>query len=206
MSAIDSRYWHECNRTDPYVDINEHLPTLYDYTKRCNVVVECGVRWPISSYAFARGLRGNAKGKLYMIDPDNKTDAVNEFLAIASSEGVSAEFIHGSDLECPRIETDLLFIDTWHVYAQLKRELAYWHSSVRSYIIMHDTTVDEWNGETVRAGLDGVKESRESGFPLEEIRKGLWPAIQEFLDAHPEWTLEKRYTNCNGLTILKRIA
>jgi hypothetical protein len=35
---------------------------------------------------------------------------------------------------------------------------------------------------------------------------GLWLAIEEFLFAHPEWTLAERRTNCHGLTVLKRVA
>lgn len=207
MDSIESRYQYECARGfDQEGDINEHLPTLYDYTTRCNVVVECGVRTPVSSYAFARGLKGNPKGKLHMIDQRNESEAINQFLGIVRREGLDAEFIHASDIVCPPIETDLLFIDTWHVYGQLKRELAHWHASVRSYIIMHDTTVDGLYGETLRNGWDPVKQSEEFGIPVDEICRGLWPAIEEFLRDHPEWILERRYTNCNGLTILKRIA
>ena len=35
--------------------------------------------------------------------------------------------------------------------------------------------------------------------------QGLWPAVEEFLNEHSEWQLETRYTNNNGLTILKRV-
>ena len=113
---------------------------------------------------------------------------------------------HSSDLACAPIETDLLFIDTWHVYAQLKRELAHWHSSVKKYILIHDTTVDEWYGESVRGNADSQRQSRETGFPVEEIRKGLWPAIVEFLRVHPEWKLTERLMNNNGLTVLSRVS
>ena len=41
--------------------------------------------------------------------------------------------------------------------------------------------------------------------PVEEIEKGLWPAVEEFLENNDNWELEKKYENCNGLTILKRI-
>jgi len=35
---------------------------------------------------------------------------------------------------------------------------------------------------------------------------GLWPAVEEFLAEHPsEWALQHRYTNNNGLTVLKRV-
>ena len=69
---------------------------------------------------------------------------------------------------------------------------------------MHDTTVDEIHGETVRLGWDAVKQSKESGFSVEEIRKGLWPAVLEFLHNNQEWYLKERFINNNGLTILAR--
>ena len=36
-------------------------------------------------------------------------------------------------------ETDLLFIDTWHDYLQLKKELFRHSNKVKKYIILHDT-------------------------------------------------------------------
>ena len=40
---------------------------------------------------------------------------------------------------------------------------------------------------------------------VQEILKGLWPAVDEFLQNNPNWILHERFTNNNGLTILKRI-
>jgi hypothetical protein len=196
-----SKYAEKCRISS---DINEHLPTLYEYTKKCDSVVECGVRNIVSSYAFGAGLVGNPNNKYHLVDP-YKSGQIDNFLNLCKTESVNAEFIHGSDIECHLVETDLLFIDTWHVYGHLKRELAYWHSSVRKYIIMHDTTVDEWLGETIRCQWNAVEQSKSTGIPVHEINKGLWPAIEEFLNEHPEWKIEKRYTNNNGLTILVRI-
>jgi cephalosporin hydroxylase len=184
-------------------DINEHLPVLYDYAKKCSSVVECGVRTIVSSYAFALGLKNTSGNKLTMVDPSG-SPSMPGFLKLCESEGVNAQFWNQSDLECPLIQTDLLFIDTWHVYGQLKRELARWHSSVNKYIIMHDTTVDEWYGETIRIGWNAEQQSKQYGIAVDEIKKGLWPAIEEFLTSHPEWVIEKRLRNNNGLTILKR--
>ena len=186
-------------------DINEHLFTLYEYARQCDSIVECGVRTAVSSYAFALGLKGNPKNTLRLIDIKYQSNSVNTFLRRAKSEGVNADFTHASDIECERNESDMVFIDTWHIYGHLKRELAYWNEYARKYIIMHDTTVDAVVGETIRNKWNAVEQSKTSGIPIEEINKGLWPAIEEFLADHPEWILEKRYTNCNGLTILKRI-
>ena len=200
VSQLDMCYKEQCATPS---DINEHLPTLYSYSLRCNTIVECGVRNIVSSYAFAKGLL-KRPNRYYMVDPYKSTN-IDSFLNMCKNEGIVTEFIHKSDLDCPRVETDLLFIDTWHVYAQLKRELKYWHKYVKKYIIMHDTTVDEWEGETIRAGWDAHEQSQSSGFPVEEINKGLWPAIAEFVENNKEWVISERYFNNNGLTILSRI-
>lgn len=184
-------------------DINEHLTTLHEYAKQCTSIVECGVREIVSSYAFASALIGTPNNSLTMIDL-YESDKMKPFIALCQQEGVNASFIEGSDTTCTPVETDMLFIDTWHVYAHLKRELAHWHSVVRKYIALHDTTVDEIYGESIRGGANTAQQSRETGYPEHEIRRGLWPAVTEFLSAHPEWKIEKRYTHNNGLTILAR--
>ena len=201
MSVIRQRYNEKCNT---WSDIYEHLPTLYKYALDCNHITECGVRFVTSSYAFAYGLLHKENAKLVQVDP-SLSNEVRVFKEECDQENVPTIFYNQSDLDCPIESTDLLFIDTWHIYAQLKRELSRWHSSVNKYIIMHDTTVDEWSGESVRCGQNTEDQSRESGFPEEEIRKGLWPAIEEFLRDHPEWILKERFTNNHGLTVLARV-
>ena len=200
-SLITSRVKRLCSTPS---DIHEHLPILRDHAAKCASVVACGVYDLPSSYAFAAGLLGTPGASLTLID-SHLSEKIPGFLDTCAREGLFARFVHGSDLGVEPFPTDLLFIDTWHVYAQLKRELAHWHASVRKYILLHDTTVDEWYGETVRGNADAERQSQETGFPVEEIRKGLWPAIVEFLREHPEWTLEARYPNNNGLTILSRV-
>lgn len=202
MSTIQNNYVRACNTPS---DINEHLPTLNEYAKQCDHITECGVRGVVSSWAFANALLGRPSVKLVQVDPDTNQNVV-DFGNICRENGIPCVFYNESDLTCPMEQTDLLFIDTWHVYGQLKRELERWNSHVTKYIIMHDTTVDEWQGETIRNGWNAEEQSKQFGFPVHEINMGLWPAVVEFLGAHPEWNLEKRYTNNHGLTILKRIA
>jgi len=184
-------------------DINEHLPTLYKYALECNHITECGVRKAVSSYAFGLGLHGKDNNKLIQVDI-LKSDDVEAFADECEYDGINTIFYEGSDLECPMEETDLLFIDTWHIYGHLKKELARWHPYAKKYIILHDTTVDGEHGESIRLGSNIAEESKASGLPEEEIRKGLWPAVEEFLAEHPTWILKERYTNNNGLTVLMR--
>jgi hypothetical protein len=195
---MDNLYNEKCRTPS---DINEHLPTLLEYALKCNTIVECGVRDVVSSYAFAKGLIGNKDNKFVMIDV-HKSKYVDPFLELCKENDVNASFVTGSDLECELVETDMLFIDTWHIYGQLKREFAYWKDSVKKYIVMHDTTTYEKTGE---GSWCAEESSRVRNMPVPDIMKGLWPAIQEFLSENKNWVIERRYTNNNGLTILKRI-
>jgi hypothetical protein len=201
MSLLEFNYRNKCSEPS---DINEHLPTLREYGEKCNHITECGVRSVVSSYAFATALKGKNKNKLIQIDISGN-GKIHNFKKECENEGVNVIFYEMSDLTCPLEQTDLLFIDTWHVYGHLKRELNRWHSYVNKYIILHDTTVDEWFGETIRNGWNAEQQSLLYGIPVEEINKGLWPAVEEFIQNNKEWVIEKRYINNNGLTILKRV-
>ena len=194
-------------------DINEHLPTLYRYAKECDRIMETGVRGCISSWACLCGLMDSVSERpKYLFLNDIDTCDIGELLECSrqlSSPPVQVEYqwINNLELDLPsRVEpVDMIFIDTWHIYGQLKRELAKFAPWTRKYIIMHDTTVDEFQGETIRAGFDADAQAISSGFPKHEILCGLGMAISEFLEQHPEWILKEKYTNNNGLTVLQRI-
>jgi len=186
-------------------DINEHLPTLEKYARECESILELGVRGVTSSWAFSHGLLNNNKPNKMLIMNDIDECNIFELLYKTANTDLKINYywINDLNLELDN-EVDLTFIDTWHVYGQLKRELAKFSKITKKYIIMHDTTVDEWYGETIRNDWNAIEQSIQSGFSLEEINKGLWPAIEEFLQDNPDWKLRKRFTNNNGLTILER--
>ena len=99
---------------------------------------------------------------------------------------------------------DLVFIDTLHVYGQLKRELEKFSKIAETYIILHDTTVDAEYGEIIRQNLDFEKIKELTNFSDEELTKGLWPAVEEFIAKNNDWEIQKKFENNNGLTILKK--
>jgi len=204
MSSLNEMYEYHCKTPS---DIYEHLPVLYKYSKECSVIAECGVRSVVSSWAFAKGLKdsGNSNTKLIGIDLYYDQN-LNAFKNIVKANGINYYFILGNDIMVDIPKVDILFIDTWHVYAHLKRELEKHYNSVNKYIILHDTTVDGEYGETIRAGWNAAQQAIDSGYEESEICKGLWYAVEEFLIAHPEFVLKERLTNNNGLTILQRIS
>jgi len=214
MDIVEQKFSFLCSYPS---DINEHLATLSRYASECESVLETGVRGCVSSWALAHGLLMNSDGKgRRILLNDISPCPVHEFVEVMKQLDIEVAMEWKNNLEMVFAKDemyDLTFIDTWHVYAQLKRELELFSSVTRKYIIMHDTTVDEWDGETVRilrdyglisADWDPDIQSQRTGFPVEDIKKGLWPAITEFLDAHPEWELHERFTHNNGLTILRR--
>ena len=73
---------------------------------------------------------------------------------------------------------------------------------------MHDTTVDEFTSEAIRAQLseEKIKElSISSSMSVDDVKMGLWPAIDDFLKNNNDWVLHERFTNNNGLTVLKKV-
>jgi hypothetical protein len=190
-------------------DINEHLPILYKYASECESVLELGVRGVVSSWSLVAGLLNNGKNtkRRYILNDINECNII-ELLYYASDNkhnlDIRYQWINDLELDV-RENVDLTFIDTWHIYGQLKRELNKFSQVTNKYIIMHDTTLDGVYGETLRSGWDPVKQSQETGIPVDEITKGLVPAIEEFLANNKEWVLLEKLENNNGLTILKKI-
>src|ERR1039458_1636979 len=202
MSVIAAHYKLKCSTR---TDINRHLPTLYKYAKRCQSISEFGVRGIISTWAFLRGLLDNNNKTKELICVDIEIiRGMDEVQEIAGNNGISLKFLHHDSATCSIPSVDLLYIDTWHVYGHLKRELNNHHAKVRKYIIMHDTEIDSILGESLREGWNIKEQSEKSGYPEDDIRCGLRKAIDEFLAENPEWKLLRRYCHNNGLTILAR--
>lgn len=203
MDFVKNRFQTLCNNPS---DINEHLPTLFKYATNCESIIELGVRGCVSSWAFTYGLLNNNKLVKELLLNDIEKCDIDELLNATKNLDIKIDYIWINDLNLDvQKNYDLTFIDTWHVYGQLKRELEKYSKVTNKYIIMHDTTVDEYFGETIRNGWNAYDQSKITGFPVSEINCGLWPAVEEFLVNNKNWVLKERYTNNNGLTILERV-
>jgi hypothetical protein len=186
---IEETYTHLVNTES---DINQHLPTLKSYTEKCNNVTEMGVRDVVSTFALAMGL----PKKLISIDINHPSffgaeDKLNQIIAFANKNKIDFKFINANTLDIEIENTDFLFIDTKHTYEQLKQELNIHAKNVNKYIAFHDTTLFEFSDEEYSHNSE---------------KHGLWPAIEEFLELNQNWIIEEKFTNNNGLTILKNIS
>lgn len=213
MDHVKQMYDKHCNEPG---DIRDHLPMLCHLAQSCQVVCECGVRGVVSTWAFLHGflsshsnLNHQTTKRLYCVDIELSENITNllDFAPQLSSHNINVHFLqhNSATVELPEA-VDMLFIDTWHIYGHLKRELEFHHANVKKYIVMHDVEVDALDGEAVRCGQDIDSMATISGYPREEITKGLKPAIDEFLCAHNEWNISYFTPFCNGLMVLERMA
>lgn len=188
-------------------DINEHLPRLLELSLECGSVAEMGVRGAVSTWAFLYGLclakKTTDKKQFVCIDLDAPT-CLDQLCQLSHQCGIGFQFYKGDSATTTLPIVDMMFIDTWHVYAHLIRELEFHHNRVNKYIVLHDTEVDKFAGESIRENHNIQQKSKSSGYPEQDIMKGLYFAINEFLETHPEWSIKKHYTNNNGLTVLER--
>lgn len=179
-------------------DINEHLETLKKYTEECEVVIEMGVRSIVSTWAF---LAGTPK-KLISLDlynPSRFGGNLQEVYEAASLAEIDFTFVEQDSLTYNIDSCDLLFLDTWHDFLHLKKELTRHHTNVKKYIIFHDTVSFAYSDEK-NANEMGMLNQSETNLP-----KGLLPAIEEFLYHNKNWVIWEKKPNNNGLTVLKRV-
>ena len=178
-------------------DINEHFPAIIKYGQQCDSIIEMGVRSINSTWAW---LACNAKNGLHSYDlhhPSTWDGDLQSVYDTAEAYEIKFKFTEANVLNIDIEPTDLLFLDTWHVYDQLKAELARHHKQVKKYICFHDTTSFAHHGEATTSHHDFHGELTQG--------KGLWDAVSEFLEEYSnEWELVERFINNNGFTIIKR--
>ena len=190
MSYLQNHYLEKCAIRS---DINEHLPYLFKYAKNCESIIEMGTREGISVYALAYA----SPKKLISIDivPFEGSEYLKE---LCSQQGTEYEHLVGSSLNLEIPEVDFIFIDTEHSYLQLKSELKKHGNKAKKYLAFHDIVSFGYN-DSSSYGDQGLK--YEDG-ALE--KRGLIPAIQEFLIENPHWKIDLINTNNNGMLFLKR--
>jgi len=179
IKAIEAEYNRAINTPS---DINEHIKTLFDLACECDSIVEGGVRYVVSTWAFILGCAcrgGKVDSYCWTLIPE-----IQRAIDLCKNAGVPWSFYDGDWLEREIPECDMLFIDTNHFGMQLRRELEVHAPKARKFLVFHDTTTFG------TVGADGK-------------RPGLMVPINEII-AKGDWSLKFSHPHCNGLTVLEK--
>ena len=178
-------------------DINLHIPAIIELAKECDTITEMGVRGIVSTWAWLAGNPKNGLISYDLVDPSNWGGKIEDVYETAEAYSIPFKFIETNVLEIEIEETDLLFIDTWHCYDQLKLELSIHSNKVKKYICFHDTTTYAHTNEPLTSDHNWEDNTTQG--------KGVWDAVTEFLLENDKiWELVERFENNNGFTIIKR--
>jgi hypothetical protein len=165
-------------------DINKHLPILLEYGKKCETIVEIGLREGISTLAFIEACPKYLQSIDIEIDWSSK--AIQNLTKYAEIKGVEFHAILGDSRKGEIIPCDMLFIDGEHTYEAVKKELELHPKKVKKYIGFHDVVTFGYRNEVKREGKQGINY-----------------AIEEFLEANKNWVIDYVSIFCNGLLVLK---
>lgn len=184
----------------------QHFPTFHHFGTKSKSIVEMGVWLGVSGWAWL----GCEPKYLRLVDVQKVPGGYHDEIAEeAQKMGVDFKFEIGDtghgvlfkDVSITERELskhdrmtnvpnyvmddniDLLYIDSYHSYTQVKAELALHAHKVNKYLVFHDT---ETFGET--HDYDGDL--------------GLNPAIREYIAEHPEWYYIHKMSYGDGCTVL----
>ena len=202
MTIIKDEYIKACTTLS---DINQHLPILYSYAKKCRHVTEMGSRTGVSTRAFlfANPDTFVSYDYQYVTPEPHLAKGVLQLIALfdeCRKSGINCTFIGKNVLEVEIEETDMLFIDTYHCYVQLKKELELHAVKVRRYIAFHDTIQYGEKGE----GFPSMDPNHPVHKTPMDGSGGIRKAIDEFLQSHSEWKVVHESTDNNGLMVIHR--
>ena len=185
-------------------DINDHLPVLRQLAKECSSVLEIGRRSRGSTWALLMGLsESELRNRSYLEIEIAAPGLEKLYLSkkLARENDISYRFIQGNDMNIDLEErADLLFIDSIHTYCHLTYELEKFSPKINKYIVMHDTS-PPWGYANDTEYKGDYSEYPQS---IDREKKGLSPAVDDFLTNNPGWVLSERRFNNHGLVILKR--
>jgi hypothetical protein len=200
IKTLEEMFQHQCSLSQTLCDFRI---ASRRFAKECSTIAELGTYHLGSGFALLKGLSENqaTARSLHCIDigypPENLLQAAKHW---AEEAGIEFHFQLANTLDIELSPVDLLHIDTFHAYRYLTTELERFSPIAKKYILMHDTS-GAFGQNDQTCGWES-----ETKYPahISRSKRGLWPAVEDFLKTHPEWELYERNKTGDGYTVLKR--
>ena len=158
-------------------DINEHLESVFEYSKGCKTAVSLGISRGYSAFALLMSCTHHIT-----IDPSPNQEAVN---LLSQYFGEKSEIIIQKTNEPIELEEfDALFIDYIHTSECVEKEIKAHAHKVKKFIFFHDT---KSFGDIGEDGKEGIKKP-----------------ILDFLLDNEDWRIVYYEDKNNGMMILSK--
>jgi len=178
MPNLDELYTEVCNTV---TDVFKHCPTICELATKCQHITELG----LNSLGVAVSVLASQPSKFICYgEKQGQVDLIKGRLEPLAGNTTFKAFL-GNSLEIQIAETDMLILDTFHSYGQVKQELLRHAGSTRRYIVLLSTFAFSTRGEDGHA-------------------PGVGNAIMEFLADNKDWEVIYNLTHNNGMTVLER--
>ncbi|MBF8263348.1 MAG: NYs-1 [Parachlamydiales bacterium] len=204
INSLEEIYQHVSQDSALYRQL---VPAAKRMAQKCASAAEIGVLHMHSSFGILFGLsKSSQKPRSYLgidISPPPE-QCLNAAKIWAQEAEIDFNFIQANDLDITLDPVDFLLIDSYHTYRHLTYELETFAPSVRSYILLHDTGYP-WG--TIDENESNPNMENESRYPdhINRTKRGVWPAVIDYLDQHPEWKIYERDFSNAGITIIQRL-
>jgi len=155
----------------------------------CRECAEIGIRRGSSTIALLAGCEGKVTS--YDIEPYPQHQRI-----LAASEGRWRPIYIPSETAKPE-KVDMLVIDGFHNYPQVRMELDLFADHVRKYLVFHDTISCGTVG-------DGIANPEVYQAAHLSDKRGIRMAIDELMILDRTWFIKAHYPNHSGLLVLER--
>ena len=147
---------------------------IVEKMQECESYTELGVNQ--GATLAAAMLTNPIKVRAYDISLKPYNFAKRHFDNYTNSNDIDYKIFEDNTLQVKLDPVDLLYIDTLHRYDHLTKELALHGDKAKKYIVFHDT----------------------------HAQQGLKKAVQEYVQAHPEWSIVTDCQDSVGFMTIKR--
>ncbi len=184
--AIDQLYIRQRRAPDAMA---QHMDVIRDLAAECESCAEIGIRRGSSTIALLAGCPGTVTSFDIESYPQHAS-------IMQAAEGRWSVAYIPSETATPK-PTDMLVIDGFHNYPQVKMELDLFADHVAKHLVFHDTISCGTVG-------DGIANPKVHQAPHLSDKRGIRMAIDELMIRDPSWFIKAHYPNDSGLLILER--
>jgi hypothetical protein len=185
--AIDQLYIRQRRAPDAMA---QHMDVIRDLAAECESCAEIGIRRGSSTIALLAGCPGTVTSF------DIERYPHHEAILKATDLGRWRPHYMPSET-ASAFDVDMMVIDGFHNYPQVKMELDLFADHVAKYLVFHDTISCGTVG-------DGIANPKVHQAPHLSDKRGIRMAIDELMIRDPSWLIKAHYPNDSGLLILER--